>query len=125
MQTQPIKNQMNGIFVHVSNLKKSVQWYADILDLDVDLEKVNSPVYNIPVNGTTSLTLDDHTFDPTFEHIVSPSPLFNFFAPDIEAAYTSIKMKEVDIVREIEWVEQTAWFNIKDPDGNVIMICNC
>jgi len=29
------------------------------------------------------------------------------------------------VVREIERVGETAWFNIKDPDGNVVMICNC
>lgn len=28
-KTIPIKNQMNGVFVHVSNLRVSVKWYAD------------------------------------------------------------------------------------------------
>jgi hypothetical protein len=49
-----IKNQMNGVFVHVMNLKNSVKWYADLLGLEIDLEQVKSPVFNIPIVGTTS-----------------------------------------------------------------------
>lgn len=124
-KTLPIKNQMNGVFVHVKNLKAAVKWYADLLELDVDLDNVASPVFNVPIVGTTSLTLDDHTFDPTFKHTIGPSPIFNFYAPDIDEAYQYIKGKSIEIVREIERVEDTAWFNIKDPDGNVLMICNC
>ncbi|MCH1627156.1 VOC family protein [Ferdinandcohnia quinoae] len=121
----PIKNQMNGVFVHVSNLKSSAKWYSTLLGLDINLDEIKSPVYNIPITGTTSLTLDDHTFDPGFTHHTSKSPIFNFYAPDIESAFHYIKSLGIEIVREIEWVEHTAWFNIKDPDGNVLMICNC
>ncbi|MGM0941944.1 MAG: VOC family protein [Bacillota bacterium] len=124
-KTLPVKNQMNGVFVHVTNLKVSAKWYTDLLGLNVDLDKVVSPVYNVPLVGTTSLTLDDHTFDPEFRHSISPSPIFNLYAPKIEEAYKYIKDKDIEIVREIERVGDTAWFNIKDPDGNVVMICNC
>ncbi|KMJ57759.1 hypothetical protein AB685_12980 [Bacillus sp. LL01] len=124
-KTIPIKNQMNGVFIHVTNLKKSADWYANLLELEVDLDTVESPVYNIPLNGTTSLTLDDHTFDPTFNHEPSAAPLFNFYSPDIDEAYQFIQNKRIEVVREIERVGDTAWFNIKDPDGNVVMVCNC
>lgn len=124
-KTLPIKNQMNGVFIHVSNLKESVKWYSDLMGLEVELNQVESPVYNLPVIGSTSLTLDDHTFDPSFKHSTSPSPIFNLYAPDINEAYDYCKKKGLEIVRETEWVGTTAWFNIKDPDGNVVMICNC
>lgn len=124
-KTLPIKNQMNGVFIHVSNLKKSAQWYSDLLGLDLNPESVQSPVYNIPLVGSSSLTLDDHTFDPGFKHMPTDAPLFNFYAPDIDEAYQYIQTKGIEIVREIERVGETAWFNIKDLDGNVVMICNC
>ncbi|MFE8700080.1 VOC family protein [Cytobacillus sp. FJAT-54145] len=124
-KTIPIKNQMNGVFVHVSNLKAAVEWYSHLLGLEIDINQVESPVYNIPITGSTSLTLDDHTFDPNFVHVSTPNPIFNLFAPDINQAYDYIKSKEIEIVREIEWVGETAWFNVKDLDGNVVMICNC
>ncbi|RDW15525.1 VOC family protein [Oceanobacillus chungangensis] len=121
----PIKNQMNGVFIHVTDLKGAARWYSDLLGLQVNLDKVVSPVFNVPIIGTTSLTLDDHTFDPGFKHNVSPSPIFNLYAPNIDDAYKYIKNKDITIVREIERVGDTAWFNIEDPDGNVVMICNC
>lgn len=121
----PIKNQMNGIFVHVSNLKNAAQWYCELLGMEVDLEKVESPVFNVPVAGSTSLTLDDHTFDPHFKHQASSNPIFNFYAPNIDEAYQYLKKRNYKIVRDIERHYEMAWFNIEDPDGNVIMICNC
>ena len=124
-KTMPIQNQMNGVFVHVTDLKASAKWYGDLVGLDIDTQSISSPVFNVPINGTTSLTLDDHTFDPTFKRVISPSPLFNLFAPDIEEAARYVMEKGIEIVRDIEWVGETAWFNIKDPDGNVVMICNC
>lgn len=124
-KTMPVKNQMNGVFIHVSNLKESAKWYCELLGIEVDLEKIESPIYNVPIVGTTSLTLDDHAFDPYFKHHASPSPVFNFYAPNIDEAYQYIKEKGYQIVRDIEWHYEMAWFNISDPDGNTIMICNC
>ncbi|USK34260.1 hypothetical protein LIT25_02315 [Bacillus sp. F19] len=39
-KTLPVKNQMNGVFVHVSNLKVAAKWYSNLLRLDFDLDKV-------------------------------------------------------------------------------------
>lgn len=58
-------------------------------------------------------------------HYTSPSPIFNFYAPNIDEAYQYIKEKGYKVIRDIERVYETAWFNIEDPDGNVVMICNC
>ncbi|GAK01833.1 hypothetical protein JCM19037_20 [Geomicrobium sp. JCM 19037] len=89
------------------------------------MSHVESPVHNVPVSGPTSLTLDDHRFDPNFHYEATTQPLFNLYAPNIQDAYDDIQNKGIRVVREIEQVGETAWFNIEDPDGNVIMICNC
>lgn len=98
----PIQNQMNCVFIHVTDLKAAVKWYADLLGLEVDIDKVTSPVYNIPVVGTTSLTLDDHTFDYGFKREISSGPIFNFYAANIDEAYQYVKDRGIGIVREIE-----------------------
>jgi|SRR5690606_14485975 catechol 2,3-dioxygenase-like lactoylglutathione lyase family enzyme len=103
MKNLPIKNQMNTVFVHVTDLKAAAKWYGDLLGIEVDLNKVTSPVFNVPVTGTTSLTLDDHASDPAFRHDVSSNPIFNLYAPHIEEAYEYVKDKGIEIVREIEW----------------------
>jgi predicted enzyme related to lactoylglutathione lyase len=121
----PIQSHVNNVFVHVSNLKKSASWYASLLGVSIDEDSVQSPVFNIPVTGQTGLTLDDHTFDPSFHRAPGSGPMFNLFAPDIDAAYKDMKEKQMNVVREIEWHGEVAWFNIEDPDGNIVMICNC
>ncbi|MBM7583852.1 putative enzyme related to lactoylglutathione lyase [Bacillus pakistanensis] len=124
--TWPISAQVNTVFIHVKDLKKAARWYSDLFGLDINLENVHSPVYNIPVNGDTSITLDDHSFDPSFQHSPSNNPSFNFYTSNIEEAYSFVKEKGIRITREIERVDDnTIWFNIADIDGNHIMICNC
>ncbi|MBY6037710.1 VOC family protein [Fictibacillus nanhaiensis] len=121
----PIQSHINNVFVHVSDLKKSVEWYAAVLGITINLDAVESPVHNIPVTGQTGLSLDDHTFDPSFHRAPGSGPMFNLFAPDIDAAFEDIKEKKIKILSEIQWHKEVAWFNVEDPDGNVVMICNC
>ncbi|WML56135.1 VOC family protein [Neobacillus sp. PS2-9] len=122
----PIINEMGTVFVHVKDLKKSVEWYSRILGFEVDLSELNSPVYDIPIQGTTGLTLDDHAFDNNFRHQPSSNPIFNLLVDDIDSAYRFIKESGAEIVREIERIgEHFAWFNFVDPDRNVLMACTC
>ncbi|WP_079508925.1 VOC family protein [Mesobacillus jeotgali] len=121
----PLFNRVNNVFIHVSNLKKSTEWYYALLGIPFDNEKVESPVHNIPVASETGLTLDDHTFDPGFMLNPSGHVLFNFLVDDVDKAYDFIKLKGIPIVKEIERIGDFAYFNFQDPDGNVLMICNC
>ncbi|PHD76751.1 hypothetical protein COF64_08030 [Bacillus sp. AFS043905] len=78
--SSPINSKINNVFIHVKDLKKSVEWYCNLLGISQNNDSVESPVYNIPVTNETGLTLDDHTFDPNF--IIKPSNnvLINFYA---------------------------------------------
>lgn len=122
--SSPIVNKINNVFIHVSNLEKSVEWYSDLLAMPFNKDNVISPVYNIPLTSETGLTLDDHTFDPGFQLRSSEHVLFNFFVKDIDEAYKFVINKGITIVREIERNGDFAYFNFKDPDGNILMICN-
>ncbi|PLT29902.1 VOC family protein [Peribacillus deserti] len=123
--SSPIACKVNNVFIHVSNLEQSAEWYSDLLGLPFNKDDVASPVYNIPINYETGLTLDDHTFDPAFTLSPSGHVLFNFFVKDIDEAYEFVRNKGITIVREIERIGDFAYFNFKDLDGNVLMICNC
>lgn len=56
--TNPIKNRANTIFIHVSNLEKSVIWYSKLLNQQVDAADISRPVYNLAMNQYTGITLD-------------------------------------------------------------------
>lgn len=120
-----IFNKVNNVFVHVSNLKEASEWYYDLLGIPFDPDKVESPVHNIPVDSETGLTLDDHTFDPGFRLKPSEHVLFNLLVDDVDEAYEFVILKGIPVIKEIERIGDFAYFNFKDPDGNVLMICNC
>ncbi|MGM0940775.1 MAG: VOC family protein [Bacillota bacterium] len=49
-------------------------------------------------------------------------PRFHFDTTDIKVAYEYVKSNGIEILTEIE---DGHWFNISDPDGNVLMVCQC
>ena len=124
VKSSPIACKVNNVFIHVSDLMKSVEWYCSLLGIPYNPGVVQSPVYNIPVTSETGLTLDDHTFDPDFVLQPSTHVLFNLYVTDIDQAYNFILEKKIVVVREIERIGDLAYFNIADLDGNVLMICN-
>ncbi|KMY44770.1 hypothetical protein AC622_11495 [Bacillus sp. FJAT-27916] len=123
MHSSPLSSKINNVFIHVSDLKKSSEWYCRLIGAPFHIEEVKSPVYNIPVTSETGLTLDDHRFDPGFELNPSSHVLFNLYAADIDEAYHYVKGTGAVITREIERIGEFAYFNFLDPDGNVLMIC--
>nr|WP_243458131.1 VOC family protein [Sporosarcina sp. Te-1] len=46
------------------------------------------------------------------------------FVEDIDDAYRFIQAHDIQVTRKIERIGDFAYFNFKDPDGNVLMICN-
>lgn len=119
----PIKNQMNTVFVHVSHLKESVQWYSQLLGQNVDLTEVSNPVYNIEVNHYTSLTLDAGPTGIEKDIKNIKFPLFNFHTDDIHQSYAYVKKLGYQIMSDIIKFDNFSYFNISDPDDNLIMIC--
>lgn len=120
----PIKNRTNTIFVHVSDLERSVKWYGQLFKLEVDLSEVSRPVYNFRMDQYTGLTLDAGPAGKTKEIIPASHPLFNFHTDNIRQAYEYIEKLGYHIETEIVEFADFAFFNISDPDGNMIMICN-
>ncbi len=119
----PIMNQINTVFVHVSNLKESVRWYSELLGLEYDLDMVNDPVYNISINQHTGLTLDAGPEDRTKDSNPSHYPLFNFHTENIDEAWSYVENMGYDIDSSIIRFDDFSFFTIKDLDGNIIMIC--
>jgi predicted enzyme related to lactoylglutathione lyase len=119
----PVTNKVNTIFVHVSNLEKSVKWYADLLGLDYDTAAIKRPVYNINIAGHTGLTLDAGPEGVTKIQPPCAYPLFNFHTENIADAYSHVKELGYQIEADIVSYDDFSFFTIRDPDNHVIMIC--
>ncbi|MGD7045897.1 VOC family protein [Jeotgalibacillus proteolyticus] len=119
----PIDNKMNTVFVHVTDLIVSAEWYSKLLGEEINTEEVQLPVWNIKIQGHTGLTLDagrggQKDIQP------SPYPLFNFHTDDLEKALQFVReeMKVEEILEKTEF-DDFSYFLIKDPDRHCIMIC--
>lgn len=121
----PIANRVDTIFVHVTDLEKAVRWYSQLLGVEVR-RNIQAPIYTFDMGaGRPGLTLDNHCFDANYVHKPSEQPLFNLSTRDILAAYQFVKEMGADGVTEIQTFPDLSEFTFKDPDGNIIMICNC
>ncbi|MFG6150502.1 VOC family protein [Halobacillus sp. B23F22_1] len=50
--SHPIYLKMNTVFVHVSDLTRSVRWYSQLLDRSFKEEDVSDPVYTFSYHNT-------------------------------------------------------------------------
>ncbi|MFB9326357.1 VOC family protein [Paenibacillus aurantiacus] len=123
---KPIENRIDTVFVHVTNLERSIKWYSALLGLEVREEKSSGPIYTLDMgSGRPGLTLDNHCFDEKYEFTPSNQPLFNLSVTDINAAFKHVTELGAELVTEILTYPDLAEFSFKDPDGNIIMVCTC
>lgn len=118
----PIVNRMNTVFVHVADLEKSAGWYCKLLGQKVT-EPVENPVYNVKMNGATGLTLDAGPYGERERPQAGLYPLFNLHTEDLQEAYSWMESEGFAVDPEITRFDDFSFFNVKDPDGHIIMIC--
>ncbi|WP_088101984.1 VOC family protein [Halalkalibacter urbisdiaboli] len=112
----PISNKISGVFIPVSNIENARDWYCEILGLPTDGEIFFGHIYVLPLVGP-NIVLDSKIFAPDNVYKV---PAFQFNAEDIHQAYEFMRSRNVELTTGIE---NGHWFNFKDPDGNLLMVC--
>ncbi|WP_379134320.1 VOC family protein [Paenibacillus sp. sgz500958] len=116
--TSPIMNQIGAVFIPVSDIEKSREWYCRLLGLPQDGEVLFGHLYVVPMEGA-GIVLDSKIFT---QECILTAPVFHLNTQDIDAAYDFVKHSGAEILTDIE---HDHWFNFKDPDGNVLMVCRC
>ena len=114
----PILKQIGTVFIPVSNIEKARDWYCDILGLETDGEIQFGHLYVIPMEGT-GIVLDSKIYS---EDRIFKVPAFHFNTKCIEEAFYFMRKQDVDLITPLE---HNHFFNFKDPDGNILMICKC
>ncbi|HAM80263.1 VOC family protein [Ornithinibacillus bavariensis] len=116
--SSPILNQIGTVFIPVSNIEKARDWYCEMLGIKVEGDIQFGHLYVIPMEGT-GIVLDSKIYakDKVFR-----TAAFHFNTENIEEAYCYMKEKGVELISDIE---HNHYFNFKDPDGNMLMICKC
>ncbi len=118
--TSPIKNQAGAVFIHVSDMKRAIGFYSKLLGLPILEAAHEGNIYDLPVQSGTQIILDSH-------HRKAPSndnlPLLFFDTDDLQASYAFIVSEGIEVAGEIEIHDDISFFTFRDPDGNVLMVC--
>lgn len=119
--SSPIKSQIAGVFIPVRDIEKARHWYARILGIEPGTVCFGH-LCPLPHEGTCAITLDTMPRWSGQEPGPSPThrvPALMFKTDDIRAAFAFMQENGVELVTGIEG----HWFAFRDPDGNLLMVC--
>ena len=116
--TSPINKQVSGIFIPVRDIQLAKEWYCDIFDFEPSGEILHGHLYILPMQNV-NVILDSRIYS---EDKIFRVPAFQFGTDNIKEAYAFMESKNVNLATEVQYNQ---WFNFKDPDGNLLMICEC
>jgi predicted enzyme related to lactoylglutathione lyase len=120
MTSSPITNRIGAVFIHVSDMPKAIQWYSELFGLPAHSASHNGTIYSLQMDGGSPLLLDSNQKDDK-SHF-SKTQLF-FETKNLTESYVFAKEKGIEIITEIEVHDNISFFTFKDPDGNILMIC--
>lgn len=118
MGSSPIENRIGCVFIPVSDMGRAIEWYSQLLGQPVKTTSHEGRIYDLPMNGDVGLILDGHR--PVTS---SSQPICFFWTGDIHQTRTFLAENSVEIVKEIEDVGSVSTLTFKDPDGNLLMVC--
>lgn len=121
----PIRSEINGIFVPVSDVWRARAWYRDVLSLPVG-EVLFDHLCVIELPGGPDLILDQKlTPDADGAGVQRGGyPLFMFGCDDLEASVAQLRSRGVELLEYGGQVIQNGhWFNMRDCEGNLLMVC--
>ncbi len=114
----PIQNRVGMLFIPVSDMARAIAWYSQLLGLPTGQTTHAEKIYNLPMQGDTGIILDAHKAVTN-----SSQPLCFFWTDDIRATYDFLNSLHVDIVSAIEYIGSVSTLTFRDPDHNLLMVC--
>jgi catechol 2,3-dioxygenase-like lactoylglutathione lyase family enzyme len=119
--SSPVRVRIGGVFVNVCDMRAAAGWMSDLLGQELREAETTQSIYSVPTTSGAALLLDDNRVrnGETFE-----IP-FMFVSDDIDAAFAYARERGLDIFHGIERPNggPLAFFALRDPDGNLVMIC--
>jgi predicted enzyme related to lactoylglutathione lyase len=117
--SSPIHNRIGNVFIPVGDMDRAIAWYSRLFGLQPGTASHDGKIYDLPMQGDTGLILDSHRaplHPPT-------QPLCFFWTDDMAATYQWLQTLEVEIVTTVEDIGSVSFLTFKDPDQNLLMVC--
>jgi predicted enzyme related to lactoylglutathione lyase len=123
--SHPIAPKLAAVFVHVSDLRRAAEFYTHLLGLAYDPQAdYGNGIYVIQLANGANLLLDaNHAQHASGKSAFAMHATCMFATQEIDAAHNWLESQGVEIVTELYRDPNVAFFNFKDPDGNIQMIC--
>lgn len=118
LDNSAIENRIGSVFVPVSDMQRAIVWYSRLFDLPVAGTSHEGRIYDLPMAGDVGLILDGHK--PVAN---SSQPICFFWTRDIRQTLQFLTENSVEIVQEIADIGSVSTLTFKDPDGNLLMVC--
>lgn len=119
----PIQRKLDSVCIPVSNIEKARDWYCTLFGLEAEsCEIMFGHLCPLPMDGP-GILLDTMPMWGGNRPEGAPSievPAFMLVTDDLHGSYEFAKQLGIEFASEIE---HDHWFVIKDPDGNMLMIC--
>jgi predicted enzyme related to lactoylglutathione lyase len=116
--TSPIRNRIKGVFIPVADIHAARDWYGRVFGFSMG-PVLHGHLCCIEVDGP-ALILDAKLRTAQGEVPVFRAPAVMLDTEDTQAAYEHLKRQGVRLLTEIL---HGHYFNLADPDGNVLMVC--
>ncbi len=123
MTKSPIKNKVSLVFIPVTDIEKAKEWYSTMLGIEEGEVKFGH-LFIPEMEEGAGMLLDTMPMwrDENGELPRLNVPAIQFETEDIHASYQFMKDNGVELVTE---VQHDHFFVFKDPDGNMLMVCQC
>jgi predicted enzyme related to lactoylglutathione lyase len=118
MERSPVENRIGCVFIPVSNMRRAIEWYSWLLGQPVKSASHKGRIYDLPMEGGVRLILDSHK--PVTN---SSQPICFFWTGNIEKSRNFLRENNVEIINDIEDIGSVSTLIFKDPDGNLLMVC--
>ncbi|MEK5643896.1 hypothetical protein BK138_17450 [Paenibacillus rhizosphaerae] len=117
-----IDPHIQSVFLCVRDLNRAVERYSQLLGLEVRKQDRYRHLHVFRLDNGSELMLDSNGMEDV--PIAEKGPvLFKLSTYDIDQAAKEAQEIGFDIVYGIQRLPQVSFFNIRDEDGNTIMIC--
>lgn len=117
-----IDPHIQSVFLWTRDLERAVDRYSKLLGLEVREQDRHGQLHVFRLDHGAGLILDSNGMDNA--SVLEQGPvLFQLSTYDIEKAAKEAREVGFEIIYGIQRLPSVSFFNIKDQDGNVLMIC--
>lgn len=113
-------NKIEGITLSVSDIKRSVEFYRDILNLRVNKESEDKIEFSKKGSTTTKLIIELDKTGSTQNN--KSSVIITFSVLDLNTIYDNLTQRKVDFHKKLSEDETGKNTIIRDPDGYLISL---